>query len=206
MKRAYSVRNVLEAKFRTLELDGKWKDAIGSPELTGSWFIYGPPKSGKTSLAMQLVKCLSQFRRVAYNSIEEGLSLSIRNAMEREGMGEKSTRMVLVKMEYEELSTWLTQPKSPDIVVIDSVQFMELKYSEYKKLKAMFPNKLFIFISHVDGVHPDGLAARKIMRDANVVFSVKVFKAFPISRYGGGIPIVISEKMAEGFWIKDEEL
>jgi hypothetical protein len=200
MKRAYSVRNVLDAKFRTLEFEGKWKDAIGCPELTGSWFIYGSPKSGKTSFAMQLVKYLSGFRRVAYNSIEEGMSLSIKMAMKREGMEEVGRRMVLVKMEFDELTAFLKQHKSPDVVVIDSVQFMEMKFQQYKKLKAMFPGKLFIYVSHVNGGLPDGFTARKIWRDANVTFYVQVFRALPISRYGGGEPIVISEEKARGYW------
>ena len=200
MKRAYSVRNVLDAKFRTLEFEGKWKDAIGCPELTGSWFIYGPPKNGKTSFAMQLAKYLSRFRRVGYNSVEEGMSLSIKLSMKRVGMGDVGGRLILVKKEFDELTTFLKQPKSPDVVVIDSVQFMEMKFSEYKILKSMFPNKLIIYVSHVTGEIPDGHAARKIWRDSNVTFRIKAFKAFPISRYGGGEPVVISEEKVGEYW------
>lgn len=149
---------------------------------------------------MQMVKYLSGFRRVAYNSIEEGLSLSIKKAMEREGFEDKGARMVLVKQDYGELVSFLKKHKSPDIIVIDSVQFMELKFSEYKELKAMFPGKLFIYISHIDGKLPAGLTARKIWRDANVAFYVKAFKAFPVSRYGGGAPVVVNEGLAAEYW------
>jgi hypothetical protein len=200
MKRAYSVHNVIEAKFRTLELDGDWKEAIGSPELTGSWFIYGPPKNGKTSFAMLLAKYLTRFRRVAYNSIEEGLSLSIKMAMERVNMLEVGGRLVLVEKDTKGLIEYLKRHKSPDIIVIDSVQFLELKFEEYKQLKSMFPSRLFIYISHIDGRLPEGLTARKIWRDANVSFRIEGFKAFPVSRYGGGEPIVISKERVSEYW------
>lgn len=201
MNRSYSVHNVFDAKFRTLELDGEWKEAIGSPELSGSWFVYGPPKNGKTSFAMKLAKYLTRFRRVAYNSIEEGLSLSIKMAMKRVNMLEVGGRLVLVKKDFGELTAYLKQHKSPDVVVIDSVQFLELKFEEYKQLKSMFPSKLFIYVSHIEGRLPDGLTARKIFRDANVSFRIEGFKGFPVSRYGGdGEPIVISEEKAMEYW------
>ena len=32
MKRAYSVSNILTAKFRTLPFTGQWHDAVGDPD------------------------------------------------------------------------------------------------------------------------------------------------------------------------------
>lgn len=203
MRRAYSVKNVLDAKFNTLAIDGEWEAAIGSPELTGSWFIYGPPKNGKTSFAMMLAKYLTGFKRVAYDSIEEGLCLTIQLALERTGMDEVGGRFILVDKEnIDELTERLKQHKSPDIVFIDSVQFMGLTFAEYKKLKTMFPRKLFVYISHLKGNLPDGTVATRIYRDASVVFRVEGFKAFPVSRYGGGEPIVISEEKANDYWFE----
>lgn len=201
MRRAYSVANVKEAKFKTLKFDGEWAEAIGSPEMTGTWFIYGPPKNGKTSFAMKLVKYLTKFRRVAYNSVEEGLSLTIQMAMDRVQMSQVGSKVILLEKETtEELVTRLDKKKSPDIIVIDSVQFMELKFSEYKMLKERYPNKLFIYISHVEGKTPDGSTAKRIWRDANVIFRIEGFKAFTTSRYGGEGDITISEDRAARYW------
>jgi nucleoside-triphosphatase THEP1 len=201
MKRAYSVRNVADAKFKTLHLEGAWESAIGTPELTGSWFIYGAPKNGKTTFALQLAKYLTGFGRVAYDSVEEGLSLTMQMAMERVGMEEVGSRLVLLEKEdVAELTERLKRHKSPDIVIIDSVQFLDLKFSEYKQLKEAFPDKLFIYISHIEGKQPEGNTARRIWRDANVYFSVEGFRAFPVSRYGGGEPVDIYPEKAMEYW------
>lgn len=201
MGRAYSVANVYDAKFRILEFDGIWRDAVGCPELTGSWFIYGPTKNGKTSLAMMLAKYLTKFKRVGYNSVEEGLSLSIRESMKRVSMKEVGTKFILIEKEtVPELIERLAKHKSPDVVFLDSVQFMELKFSEYKRLKAQFPHKLFVYVSHIEGKQPEGSTAKRIWRDSNVVFRVEGFKAFPVGRYGGGETICISDKLADEYW------
>jgi Predicted ATP-dependent serine protease len=201
MKRAYSVTNVASAKFKVLDFAGKWREAIGCPELSGSWFIYGAPKNGKTSFAMMLAKYLSGFKRVAYDSVEEGLSLSVQMAMDRVNMMEVGSRLILLEKEgVEELIARLQKSKSPDVIVIDSVQFLELRFSEYKALKKRFPHKLFIYISHVEGKQPEGTTAKRIWRDSNVVFRIEGFKAFPVGRYGGGEPLVISQKKAEEYW------
>ena len=200
--KAYSIYNVLTAKFDTLDFDGEWKEAVGLPERSGTWFIYGAPKNGKTSFAMQLSKYLSRFGRVLYNSIEEGFSLSIRRALERERLAEAGGRILLVQKDVEEMITFLRKRRSPEFVVIDSIQFMELTFHEYKRIKSAFSRKVFIYISHVEGRIPDGVTARKIWRDAGVAFRVEGFRAFVSSRYGGGHNawITISEERAAAYW------
>jgi hypothetical protein len=200
--RAYSVQNVLDAKFKTLDFDGVWKDAIGCPELTGGWMIYGPPKHGKTTFAMMLAKYMTNFGRVFYNSIEEGLSLSIKLAYRRVGMNEVSGKIILEKESVSDLVARLKKNKSPRIIFLDSIQFAELKFSEYKDLKNAFPDKLFIYISHIEGKQPEGATARRIWRDSNVSIRVEGFRAFPIGRYGGGRYINISEEKATEYWVK----
>lgn len=201
MKRAYSIKNISDAKFKTIELDGAWASAIGTPELTGSWFIYGAPKNGKTTFALQLSKYLTKFGRVAYDSVEEGLSLTMQMAMERVRMSEIGSKLILLEKEdTAELMSRLRKHKSPDIVVIDSIQFMDLKWTEYKRLKETFPRKLFIYVSHIEGKQPEGKIAKRIWRDANVYFNIEGFRAFPVSRYGGGESIDVYPERAKAYW------
>jgi hypothetical protein len=199
--RAYSVKNVLDAKFETLPFEGEWRDAIGCPELTGSWFIYGPPKNGKTSFAMMLAKYMTNFGRVFYNSIEEGLSKSVQLAYRRVAMQDVSGRIILEKEPVNRMIERLEKSRSPRIVFIDSIQFAELKFSEYRKLKETFPDKLFIYISHIEGKQPEGATARRIWRDANVSIRVEGLRAFPAGRYGGGEYININEEKATAYWV-----
>lgn len=199
--RAYSIDNVIAKTFNTLDFTGHWLESVGKPELTGAWFIFGPPKNGKTSFAMKAIKYLSNFKRVAYNSIEEGVSLSIQMAMQRENMQEVGSRVILLDKEpIPELIKRLAKHKSPDVVVIDSIQFAELKFSEYKALKSRFPTKLFIYISHVEGKLPEGNVARRIWRDSNVYFRVEGFRSFPVSRYGGGEYMNVNDELAANYW------
>jgi hypothetical protein len=201
MKRAYSVDNVLRAKFTTFDFEGEWLEAVGKPERAGTWIVFGAPKNGKTTFSMMLAKHLSHFERVAYNSVEEGLSLSVQSAFRRLDMSEAGGRFVLLdKDSVGDLIKRLQAHKSPNVVVIDSIQFWEMDFATYKRLKALFPRKLFIYISHVDGGQPMGAVARKIWRDANVSFRVDRFKAFPQGRYGGGEAITISEERAAELW------
>lgn len=200
-KRAYSVYGVFATKYRTIPTEGKWLEAIGKPELGGSWMIYGAPKNGKTSLAMQVARYLSERYRVAYNSVEEGISLSFKKAMIREDMLDvKHNFVVYDKYSVQELTERLARRCSPEVVVIDSVQFMGITWSEYKSLKEKYPHKLFVYVSHIEGAKPEGQAAQRIWRDCNVYFRVEGFRAFPTGRYGGGMPFDIEPVRANEYW------
>jgi len=203
-KRALTVRNVYDKKFKTIKLTDMWQAAIGKPEFTGSWFIYGPPKQGKTSFAMMLSKYLTSYGKVLYVTAEEGISLAFKKAMQRNKMEEVEGNWFVFDGSdiptIDELIPVLKRQRSPDIVFIDSVLFYRMKQADYRKLKKLFPDKLFVYISHVNNNgEPKGATADEIWRDAMVYFRVSGFRAYPVSRYGGGEPIDVSPEMAKLF-------
>ena len=202
IERAWSPTDIERAKFKELEFEGEWLEEIGKPEVTGSWVIMGPPKNGKTSFAMMVAKYMTNFGRVYYNSIEEGFSKTIQLAFKRVDMSSTKKKLILAQECFEQMYARLSRHKSPDIIIIDSLQFMELQFDEYKKLKEDFPNKIFIYISHVDGRKPDGKTAQRIWRDANVIARVEGRRAFIESRFepqGKGY-IDIDAEYANRFW------
>ena len=187
MGRAVSVNQLLRKKRNLLPFDGIWLECFGNPELTGSWFIYGNSGNGKTSFVLQLCKYLTKFGRVAYNSMEEGDSESMRLAFMRSGMEECARRIVLLDNEsIPELKVRLKKHKSQKIIVIDSVQYSGMTYLEYKELRNEFRDVLFIIISHAEGRNPADRRATSIRYDASVKIFVEGYKAYITSRYRAG--------------------
>lgn len=203
MKRAYSIQNIRAYQAHTLPFDGRWAEAIGTPELTGSWIIWGNSANGKTRFALQLAKYLSGFTRVAYDSLEEGLSLSMQHAIAEVGMVDTCVKrhfVLLDKEPIEELKVRLKKQRSPKVVIIDSLQYTGMTYADYKTLRDTFRNKLFIFISHAVSREPKGDMAVSVKYDAFVKIYVEGYKAFAQSRYGGGREYVIWKQGAEQYW------
>ena len=208
MRRAISNKNVLTAKFEVADFDGAFLASFGRPELRGAWIIYGGSGCGKTTFVMQVCKYLTRFRRVAYNSLEQGLSLSLQKAWERVGMEEVGNRIILLNKEsLKDLRVRLTKTQSPDVIVVDSVQYWHgLKWSDFTNLKDDYPDKLFIFVSHERGGLPDGKLAQKIRYDSEIKIRVVGYKAFVSTRYEvadlgeGGADFVIWEAGAQEYW------
>lgn len=201
LKRALTVREIHEYKPNVLPFDGDWLNAIGCPELTGSWLVWGNSTNGKTRFALQLAKYMANFVRVAYNSLEEGLSLSMQTAINEVGMSDAKRNFILLDKEpITDLIVRLQKQRSPQVVFIDSLQYTGLTYADYRKLRDMFRSKLFVFVSHADGREPKGNVAKSIRYDAFVKIYVEGYKAFPQSRFGGGNDYIIWEKGAKQYW------
>lgn len=187
-RNAKGVREMLSIKYDTFPFEGAWFDAFGNPERKGVWLIWGNSANGKTTFAMKLCKYLCQFGRVAYDSLEEGACLTMQNTLKECGMMEVNRRFLLIDNEdMEQLGIRLKRQKSPDIVVIDSFQYAQLTYPEYKAFKEKHSNKLLIFISHADGKLPDGRTARKVMYNASLKIYIEGYRAFSKGRFIGPV-------------------
>lgn len=209
MSRAISNKNVLTARFEVADFEGEFLASFGRPELRGAWIVYGGSGCGKTTFVMQVCKYLTRFRRVAYNSLEQGLSLSLQKAWERVGMGEVGNRIILLNKEsLKDLRVRLAKKKSPDIVVIDSVHYwFGFRMVDFVSLRNDFPDKLFIFVSHEKSGLPDGKLAQKIRYDSEIKIRVEGYKAFVTTRYEvadkgeGGADFIIWEQGANDYWV-----
>lgn len=192
MKRALTITDIRSYKATTYRLEGGLGDALGEVELTGSWIVWGGSANGKTRFALQLAKALAKHVRVAYDSLEEGLSLSMRHAIEDVGFSDVKRNFVLLDGEsIDDLKERLRKQRSPKVVIIDSLQYTGLTYNEYKRLRDEFRQKLFIFISHADGHNPKGAVADSVKYDAFVKIFVEGYRAYPQSRFGGGEPYTV---------------
>lgn len=204
MARALSYKNIEDYKPVELEFTGKWEASFGRPEVKGSWLVWGNSGHGKTRFTLQLCKYLCQFGKVVYNSLEEGLSKSMQNAIIQVGMKETGRRFIFLDMEsLADLERRLEKRKSPDVVIIDSLQYFRMTQKDYDRFKKKFPNKLFVFISHAKGKEPKGSIAESIRYDAFVKVWIEGYTAFPVSRYvknGESEPFTIWTQGADDYW------
>lgn len=199
--RATSITKLLAKVFIVMQFTGKWLAAIGVPEMSGVWIFWGNSFNGKTRFALMLAKYLTRFGTVIYNTLEEGARKSMQDAMKDSGMKDVAKKIVLLdREEMPDLKARLRKRKSPNIIFIDSFQYTGMSKREYLNLKKEFPTKLFIFISHSEGKQPEGKVAKFIRYDADVKGLIEGYIATLSSRYGGGVPIVISRERAINYW------
>ena len=186
MGRALTVKEILNKKRQTFPFDGKWAAAFSQPERTGVWFIWGRSGNGKTSFVLQLIRELCKYDRVAFDSLEEGDSLSMRDKLVRHGLLEVGNRLHVLDGEpMDALSERLSRRKSYNIVVIDSFQYTQMTYKDYLHMKEQHKDKLLIFLSHAAGSSPRGSAAVGVMYDATLKIWVEGYKAFSKGRFIG---------------------
>lgn len=206
LNRALSVSDVYMLERATYRLSERWHEAFGEIDRTGVWLIWGKSGSGKTSFVLELCKELARFGRVAYDSLEEGDSLTMKNAFIRAGMMDVARRVVLLNREsMADLHERLSRPKSPDIVVIDSFQYTRMRYAEYQRFKEAHADKLIIFVSHATGDKPKGQAADAVMYDATQKILVKGYVAISKGRFKPGGRYVIWDEGARRVWGEDME-
>lgn len=203
MGRAYSPKQILSMNIPSFPFEGEWEKAFGHPGRTGTWIIWGNSGNGKSSFVMQLAKYLCRFAKVAYDSLEESRGLSLKNSLSRHRMEEVNRRFVILDREpMDELSERLSKRRSPEIVIIDSFQYSGLTYATYKAMKEKHANKLLIFISHAEGMNPEGRAAKKVAYDADVKIFVQGFRAMCKGRFitAPGNYYTIWEEGAAKYW------
>ena len=188
-RRALSIQNLIDYTPKTLGFTGRWLDAMGDPEPYGSWIIWGASGNGKTRFAVQLVKYLMSFEglRIAYNGLEEGMSETYRRAVIDTGLQtEKQHRFVFWDgFDYEDMLEKLKRKRSPNVIVIDSLQYLNITYDQYKELVRKYPKKLFIWISHESGTEPKGGTAQSVKYNSNIKVRVHNYYATIVSRYKG---------------------
>lgn len=187
--RAYTVSNILSKKFHPLGFNGEWEQSLGRPDKAFSAIIWGGSSSGKTEFSLQFAKYLTNFGRVAYNSLEQGLSATMQDAFERNYMHECESRFLLLDREsFPEMITRMKQHKSPNFLFIDSVQYTQITKSQYYELKELMQkkNKGIIWVSQARGKEPKGALADDIRFDVDLKLWVQGFRMFPEGRLNGG--------------------
>jgi hypothetical protein len=195
----FSVDELERTKFDVMPFKGDWLKSLGRPEKAGCWIIYGESYHGKTNFTVKLAKYLTEFvkHKVLINSLEEGKTESFRLTSRRSNLSQVKEKILLGnRVPMDGVAERLLKQRSPEVIIIDSIQFTDLNKKKFNDLIEKFPHKLFIFISNADGKKPRGALAKHVKNAAMIKIRVEGFKAFPESRFGGGEPYIIDAERA----------
>jgi hypothetical protein len=194
VKKSVSMHDVLNNKYKMLNLDPEWRKYIGHPQENFKMIVYGESGGGKTTFVMRLCVALTKLGKVYYDSAEEGEGATIQAAAQRCNVKElcaKGSFMLGDRDSYDDLVYKLSQKRSAQFVVLDSLQYMNLTEEQFKKLVAMFKRKVFIVISWSSGPTPKGKVAKAIEYMADIKTYVSNGVAISRSRFGPTEPFEI---------------
>ena len=188
-----------QMKFDRLPVKGDWERAIGKPTKNFSSIIYGSSGNGKTTGIIRFIKMIVGFDlRAVYFSLEEGIGGTMQDAFMRADMIKSHSGKIILAEDatLEEIITYSTKRGSPEVVVIDSLDYLNLTKEGYQLLRKKLKNKIIILISWSEGSRPKTSAGKDIEYMVDIKLFIKQFVIFPKSRFGGNHPYVVWEERA----------
>ncbi len=191
-----TLKNVLDKKFKTLELDGLYKELLGSPEPNGLWLIYGAEKMFKTTFCLILAKYLSSKLKTGYIMAEQGIDKDFQDVIKRLSIKPSASLKISGYISIEELNYLIKKKNQPDILILDNftVYNDELRAGVLRKLILDNPKKLFIGVAHEEKGLPYTASAKLAKKLAKRIIHVEGAMATVEGRTAGGSFIIDEEK------------
>jgi len=125
-------------RFNTLGLKGKWLQLIGDPSTNFSIMVYGKPKMGKSYLCVDFAGYLARTHgKVLYVAREEGLDKTLQDKLNDKDV--KHPNLYVASTIPASLAFY-------DFIFLDSVNRLGLKPDDLNRLRAMYPEKSFVFV------------------------------------------------------------
>jgi hypothetical protein len=164
-------------QFVTIGLHGKFRDLIGDPCEGFTAMVYGLPKSGKSTLCIELAKYLAENHgKVLYAAIEERFGYTLKEKFER--LNAIHSNLVIAEKLPEDLSSFR-------FVFIDSVSKAGLTAEELTKLHKQYSKTAFIFIFHTTK-EGNFRGRQDFAHDVDVIIEVENGIAKSNGRFGVG--------------------
>ena len=199
-KKTLTMRSFMAKKYKTFGFTGEWLDSFGDIERNARWLVYGDSGHGKTELVVQLTRYLASMAKVLYVSAEQGDKSSLQVSFKRNKMELYKSVQLAVNWTFLDVLEYLKKPRSADVVVLDSLDYLKFKADDYRLLDSLFPNKSFVIICWSEGKKPKSNTGKEIEYMADLKVHVKNYVAHPRGRYGGNIPYIIWPEKAAQFY------
>ncbi len=125
-------------QFRSLGFKGKWLELIGDPSSHFSLMVFGKPKFGKSYLCIEFAGYLARNHgKVLYIAKEEGLDKTLQDKLNDKDV--KHPNLYVASSLPASLSFY-------DFIFLDSVNKLGMSPDDLTRLKAMYPDKSFVYV------------------------------------------------------------
>lgn len=197
------IKKLQERKYVEIDTDSVWREHWGQDVVkTFHMTITGDSAQGKTMYMLYTAKELSKFGRVLINSVEQGFRKTFQHNVAIAQLPANGRIMIGDNLTFDEMMHQLTSKYSRyNYLIIDSRDFMELTFAQYKSIRSLKKKALgIITVNHGDGdlkngiIKPNSPEGKKIRYDADIKVSVSNFIAHSRGRFGETKPFVIWEQ------------
>lgn len=194
----YGIKDMMSWNFEPIAFSQEWAEHLGELCTGFRMLIKGDPKNGKTEYMITLIKELATVNgKVNFNSTEQGKSPSLKRALLRNNIDQiPAGKFILCDASQRTFDAWFKRLKSPNsgkTIILDSGDYMNLTFAQYKQLIEEFPQKNIIIVCWL--VNP---LIKHLAHTMDIVVEVKDFIARPVGRLGGDKNRVIWAKRLQG--------
>ena len=181
LQQSLSGVELLEVDYETMDLSFDFsKIGLDDMPKNASILVYGKPKHGKSTFALQLANELSKKGSLLYVANEEMMS---------DGKPSKSLQDRVKRIGYTHSMRFSKNLNVPlqnfQFIVIDSINALGLDIHAWRDLRNQYPNSFFVLVSQVtkSGVFR---GSQEWAHDVDVIVDVKNGKADIMGRFGSG--------------------
>jgi site-specific DNA-cytosine methylase len=138
-------QDLAQIQFKNLNFTGEWEQFIGCPSENFHGIIHGKPGDGKSTMAIQWAKYLSQdFGNVIYISGEEGFSQTLQNKFLLTDSVSRNIDIANLNS-YNEIIKCVPKQKY-QFIFIDSLNTMKITVEELRRLRNLHSESAIITI------------------------------------------------------------
>jgi archaellum biogenesis ATPase FlaH len=131
MGRNYSITDVYNWKFKSIEMPEEWTSHLGQITHGFRMLIEGPSGHGKSDYLMKMIKMFCQTNgKVCLNNVEQGKSSSLEQSYKRNNMIEVKGKLMLCERKYRDFEAWFKYLEGPNrgkTIALDSLDYMKLR-------------------------------------------------------------------------------
>lgn len=181
----FNVRIIRERKYNTLNLGEYYTGLFGNPEAKFTAMCYGPSGSGKSVFTLQLANYMAaNIGKVLYNSHEERVNQTIQQRIHEYGIS--SDKLFFGNaLSFDKMMDKIRK-NHYRVVVIDSVQYMDFTYDQFREMRAAFAKRhLSVIMVSFGNSESNPDRAKDLLHASDIKLFFKSGSVKVVSRYTG---------------------